>query len=149
NSDGTTMVYTEESGSRPSEIFRALSSGGSGVALTHLNDALLARFALTPLEEISVDSADKTKVHSFIVKPPDFTPGRKYPVLFLIHGGPQGEWGESWTYRWNAQVFAGAGYVVVLPNPRGSVGYGQKFTDDINGDWGGKPFDDIMAVVDY
>ena len=60
----------------------------------------------------------------------------------LIHGGPQGEWGESWTYRWNAQVFAAAGYVVVMPNPRGSIGYGQKFTDDINQDWGGKPFDD-------
>ena len=67
----------------------------------------------------------------------------------LIHGGPQGEWGESWTYRWNAQVFAGAGYVVVMPNPRGSFGYGQKFTDDINQDWGGKPYDDIMAVTDY
>ena len=67
----------------------------------------------------------------------------------LIHGGPQGEWGESWTYRWNAQVFAAAGYVVVMPNPRGSVGYGQKFTDDINQDWGGKPFDDLMAVTDY
>ncbi len=83
------------------------------------------------------------------MKPPGFNPAQKYPVLFLIHGGPQGAWGESWSYRWNAQVFAGAGYVVVMPNPRGSTGYGQKFIDDINGDWGGKPFDDIMAVVDY
>ncbi len=67
----------------------------------------------------------------------------------LIHGGPQGDWGQSWTYRWNAQVFAAAGYVVVMPNPRGSTGYGQKFIDDINHDWGGKPFDDIMAVTDH
>jgi dipeptidyl aminopeptidase/acylaminoacyl peptidase len=70
-------------------------------------------------------------------------------VLLLIHGGPQGFWGHSWTYRWNAQVFAAAGYVVVMPNPRGSTGYGQKFIDEINGDWGGRAFDDIMAVADY
>jgi dipeptidyl aminopeptidase/acylaminoacyl peptidase len=148
SADGRTMIYTEESGSRPSEIFRASSGGGAGVALTHMNDALLNSVALTPLEELWVDTADKARVHSFIIKPPNFTPGRKYPVVFLIHGGPQGAWGESWTYRWNAQVFASAGYVVVQPNPRGSTGYGQKFTDEINNDWGGKPYDDIMTVVD-
>jgi poly(3-hydroxybutyrate) depolymerase len=70
-------------------------------------------------------------------------------VLFAIHGGPEGDWGESWSYRWNAQVLAGAGYVVVLPNPHGSIGYGQAFTDAVNGDWGGKPYEDIMATVDY
>jgi dipeptidyl aminopeptidase/acylaminoacyl peptidase len=147
--DGRTMIYTEQSGSRPTEIFRATSSGGTGVALTHLNDALLSRVTLTPLEEIYVDSSDRTRIHAFIVKPPGFTESRKYPVLFLIHGGPEGEWGESWSYRWNAQAFSSAGYLVVMPNPRGSTGYGQKFIDEINGDWGGKPFDDIMAVVDY
>ena len=88
-------------------------------------------------------------MQSFMVKPPDFNPKRKYPVLMLIHGGPQGAWGQAWTYRWNAQVFAGAGYVVVMPNPRGSTGYGQKFIDEINGDWGGRAFDDIMAVADH
>jgi dipeptidyl aminopeptidase/acylaminoacyl peptidase len=147
-SDGRTMIYTEESGSRPLEIFRATSAGGAGIPLTHMNDALLESAALTPLEEMWVDTPDKSRVHSFIAKPPGFSPARKYPVVFLIHGGPQGAWGESWTYRWNAQVFASAGFVVVQPNPRGSTGYGQKFIDDINGDWGGKPFDDIMAVVD-
>ena len=146
--DGRTMIYTEQSGSRPTEIFRATSSGGTGVAMTHLNDALLNRSTLTPLEELWVDAPDKTRVHSFLVKPPDFSATRKYPVLFLIHGGPQGSWGEAWTYRWNAQVFASAGYLVVMPNPRGSTGYGQKFIDDINADWGGKPYEDIMAVVD-
>ena len=148
SADGRTMIYTEESGSRPAEIFRASSGGGAGVALTHMNDALLAGVTLTPLEELWVDTADKTRVHSFITKPPNFTAVRKYPVVFLIHGGPQGAWGESWTYRWNAQVFASAGYVVVQPNPRGSTGYGQKFIDEINSDWGGKPYDDIMTVVD-
>jgi dipeptidyl aminopeptidase/acylaminoacyl peptidase len=146
--DGRTMIYTEQSGSRPVEIYRANSGGGTGVALTHINDGLLASVALTPLEELWVDSADKSRVHSFIVKPPNFSPARKYPVLFLIHGGPEGAWGESWTYRWNAQVFASAGYVVVEPNPRGSTGYGQKFIDEINGDWGGRAYDDIMTVVD-
>jgi dipeptidyl aminopeptidase/acylaminoacyl peptidase len=146
--DGRTMIYSEQSGSRPVELFRASSSGGTGVALTHLNDALLGSAALTPLEELWVDSADKTRVHSFIIKPPNFSASRKYPVVFLIHGGPEGSWGESWTYRWNAQVFAAAGYVVVEPNPRGSTGYGQKFVDEINGDWGGRAYDDIMAVVE-
>jgi dipeptidyl aminopeptidase/acylaminoacyl peptidase len=69
--------------------------------------------------------------------------------MMLIHGGPQGFWGHAWTYRWNAQVFAGAGYVVVMPNPRGSTGYGQKFIDEINNDWGGRAFDDVMAVADH
>ena len=151
--DGKTMIYTEESGSRPIEIFRATSNGGAGVALTHLNDALLSRVTLTPLEELWTDLPDKTpgtktKIHAFVTKPPNFSPTQKYPVMFLIHGGPQGAWGESWTYRWNAQVFAGAGYLVIQPNPRGSTGYGQKFIDDINNDWGGKPYTDIMAVVD-
>jgi len=147
--DGKTMIYTAESGSTPTEIYRTSSAGGSPVALTHLNDALLAQQALTPLEDFWVDSADKTRIQSFLVKPPNFRPTGKYPILFLIHGGPEGDWGESWTYRWNAQVFASAGYVVVMPNPRGSTGYGQKFTEDIRDDWGGKPFEDIMAVVDH
>jgi len=149
NSDGSTMVYTEQSGSRPTEIYRANSSGGSGIALTHLNDSLLSGAVLTPLEDVWVDAPDRTRIQSFIVKPPGFSESRKYPVLFLIHGGPQGAWGETWTYRWNAQVFASAGYLVVMPNPRGSTGYGQKFIDEINGDWGGKAYDDIMAVVDH
>jgi dipeptidyl aminopeptidase/acylaminoacyl peptidase len=149
NSDGSFMIYSEQSGSRPTELFRASSGGGTGVPLTHLNDILLANSALRPLDELSVDSPDKTRIHAFVVKPPDFSESRKYPVLFLIHGGPQGAWGETWSYRWNPQVFASAGYLVVMPNPRGSTGYGQKFIDDINGDWGGKVYDDIMAVVDH
>jgi len=143
------MVYLEESGAHPPEIYRASSRGGSGIPLTHLNDSVTNMYQLTLLERISVDGADGSKVESFVVKPPDFNPSIRYPVLFLLHGGPQGEWGESWTYRWNAQVFAGAGYVVVLPNPHGSVGYGQAFTDAINGDWGGRVYTDIMATADY
>jgi dipeptidyl aminopeptidase/acylaminoacyl peptidase len=146
--DGKTMVYTQQSGMSPVEIFRASSSGGAGVALTHLNDQVLNSFQLTPLEESWTDAPDGARVQSFTVKPFGFQPNHKYPVLMLIHGGPQGFWGHAWTYRWNAQVFAAAGYLVVMVNPRGSTGYGQKFIDEINNDWGGRAFDDIMAVTD-
>jgi dipeptidyl aminopeptidase/acylaminoacyl peptidase len=149
SADGKTIIFTRQSGSSPVEICKAISTGGAAVALTHLNDDLLSQYQLTPFEDFWVASKDNVQIQSFVVKPPNFDPAIKYPVLFLIHGGPEGEWDESWTYRWNAQVFAGAGYVVVMPNPRGSFGYGQKFTDDINQDWGGKPFDDIMAATDY
>jgi dipeptidyl aminopeptidase/acylaminoacyl peptidase len=148
-SDGKTMIYSSQSGSAPTEIYRAASAGGAPVPLTHLNDALLAQYDLPQLEEFWVDSADRARVQSFVVKPPNFSVSTKYPVLFLIHGGPEGEWGESWSYRWNAQVMAAAGYLVVMPNPRGSTGYGQKFTEDIKDDWGGKPYQDIMAAVDH
>jgi dipeptidyl aminopeptidase/acylaminoacyl peptidase len=146
--DGRTMIYTESSGSSPLEIFRVNASGGASVGLTHLNDAILASTYLGPLEEMWTETTDRTRVQSFIIKPPGFTEARRYPVMLLIHGGPQGSWGESWSYRWNAQVFAGAGYVVVMPNPRGSTGYGQKFVDEISADWGGKAYSDLMTVTD-
>jgi dipeptidyl aminopeptidase/acylaminoacyl peptidase len=147
-SDGKTLVFTRQSGSFPPEIVRASSGGGAPVPLTHLNDDVLGGHQLTPLEELFTDLEDGTQIQSFVVKPPGFDPGKKYPALMLIHGGPQGEWGEAWSYRWNAQVFAADGYVVVMPNPHGSFGYGQAFTDAVNHDWGGKPYDDIMAVTD-
>ncbi len=146
---GRTMIYTQQSGSRPVEIFSGSASGGAPVALTNLNYSVLERCQLTPFEDFRVDGPGQTPVQSFLLKPPDFDPGKRYPVIFLIHGGPQGAWGESWSYRWNAQVFAGAGYIVVMPNPRGSIGYGQKFTDDINLDYGGKVYEDIMTVVEH
>jgi dipeptidyl aminopeptidase/acylaminoacyl peptidase len=142
--DGETMIYTQQSGSKPTEIFKATAGAGTGVALTHFNDLAIQNSTVRPLEEMTVNG-----IQTFIVKPPDFSATKKYPVLFLIHGGPQGAWGETWSYRWNPQVFASAGYLVVMPNPRGSTGYGQKFIDDINGDWGGKVYDDIMAVADH
>jgi dipeptidyl aminopeptidase/acylaminoacyl peptidase len=145
--DGRVMVYTEHSGSRPIEIFKT-TSRATPTPLTKINDALLAQYEIPNLEELVVEGAEKAKVSSFILKPAGFDPKQKYPVLFLIHGGPQGAWGHSWSYRWNPQVFAGAGFVVVMPNPRGSTGYGQKFTDEVSDDWGGKVYDDIMAVVD-
>ena len=147
--DGKTMIYVDQSGSHPAEINKATSKGGAGVALTRLNEGVLNTYELPALERISVDGAEGAKIESFVVKPPGFNPSNKYPVVFLIHGGPEGDWGESWSYRWNAQVFAGAGYVVIEPNPHGSIGYGQAFTDAVNGDWGGRAYEDIMATADY
>jgi dipeptidyl aminopeptidase/acylaminoacyl peptidase len=147
--DGKTIVYTRQSGSSPIEICKVTSAGGNEVAMTHLNDAFLNQFQLTPLEDFYVAGAEGAQIQTFLVKPPNFDPATKYPAIMLIHGGPQGEWGEAWTYRWNAQVMAGAGYVVAMPNPRGSFGYGQKLTDDVNLDWGGRAYDDIMASTDY
>lgn len=147
--DGRTLVYSEMSGASPAELYKASSGGGAPAPVTRLNEKLLAELDLRPLEDFTVSGSDGAAVHSFLLKPPSFDAAKKYPVLFLIHGGPQGAWGESFSYRWNPQVFAAAGFVVVMPNPRGSTGYGTKFTDDINGDWGGRVYEDIMAVADY
>jgi dipeptidyl aminopeptidase/acylaminoacyl peptidase len=81
-----------------------------------------------------------------MVKPPDFDPSRKYPVVFLVHGGPQGAWSDNFHYRWNYNMFAAPGYVVVAPNPRGSTGFGQQFTDEISRDWGGRVYTDLMMA---
>lgn len=145
--DGKTLVYSEMSGSSPVELYRAASGGGAPLPITRLNDAVLQEHELQRLEDFTVAGAEGAPVHSFLLKPPGFDSNKKYPVLFLIHGGPQGAWGESFSFRWNPQVFASAGFVVVMPNPRGSTGYGTKFTDEINGDWGGKVYEDIMAVA--
>jgi dipeptidyl aminopeptidase/acylaminoacyl peptidase len=117
--------------------------------VTHLNDDLIDQFDLPKLENFWFTAADKTKVQGFLIRPPAFDPAKKYPVKFLIHGGPQGAWGDSWSYRWNPELFAANGYVVVMINPRGSTGYGQAFVDGVNGDWGGKPFTDLMTGLDY
>jgi dipeptidyl aminopeptidase/acylaminoacyl peptidase len=118
-------------------------------SVTHLNDALLAQLDLPKMESFWFTAEDGVKVQGFLIKPPAFDPARKYPVKFLIHGGPQGAWGDMWSYRWNAELFAANGYVVVMINPRGSTGYGQAFVDGVNGDWGGKPFTDLMQGLDY
>jgi dipeptidyl aminopeptidase/acylaminoacyl peptidase len=117
--------------------------------ITHLNDALLAELDLPKMESFWFTAGDGTKEQGFIIRPPGFDAAKKYPVKFLIHGGPQGAWGEAWSYRWNAELFAANGYVVVMINPGGSTGYGQAFVDRVNGDWGGKPFTDLMSGLDY
>jgi dipeptidyl aminopeptidase/acylaminoacyl peptidase len=131
-----------------SEII-SLPMGGTRTPLTHLNDALLSQLDLPKMESFWFTAKDTTKLQGFIIRPPGFDAAKKYPVKFLIHGGPQGAWGDSWSYRWNAELFAANGYVVVMINPRGSTGYGQAIVDGVNGDWGGKPFTDLMEGLDY
>jgi dipeptidyl aminopeptidase/acylaminoacyl peptidase len=118
-------------------------------SVTHLNDAVLSQISMSPLENFWFTGALKAKVQGFLIKPPNFDAKQKYPVKFLIHGGPEGAWGDSWTYRWNAQLFAANGYVVVMINPTGSTGYGQAFTQAIQADWGGRPYEDLMKGLDY
>ena len=117
--------------------------------LTHLNDAVLSQVAMSPLELFWFTGAHGDQVEGFLVKPPNFDASKKYPVKFLIHGGPEGAWGDDWSYRWNPELFAANGYVVIMINFHGSTGYGQKFVDAINGDWGGAPFEDLMKGLDY
>jgi dipeptidyl aminopeptidase/acylaminoacyl peptidase len=147
--DGRTLVVTRTAFTHPPEIYRVGVDGSNPTPVTRVNDSLLAGFGLRPAESVSYTGAAGKAVQAWIVKPPDFDPARKYPLLVLIHGGPQGAWTDSWTYRWNAEVFAAAGYVAFLPNPRGSSGFGQEFMDDINADWGGRAYEDIMKGTDY
>ncbi|MDQ6859581.1 MAG: S9 family peptidase, partial [Verrucomicrobiota bacterium] len=145
---GNQLFFARMSISAPNEIWRL--DGNQPVAVTHMNDALLAQIDMPAMEAFTFKGANNDDVQGFIIKPPGFDTSKKYPLKFLIHGGPQGAWGNSWTYRWNAELFAATGnYVVVMINFHGSTGYGQKFTDAISGDWGGKPYDDLMKGVDY
>jgi len=151
-SDGI-LYFTRMSIQAPNEIWRLDLSRGhdtNPIAVTHMNDALLSQIDMQPLESFTFKGANNEDVQGFMVKPPGFDPNKKYPLKFLIHGGPQGAWGNEWTYRWNAELFAATGnYVVVMINFHGSTGYGQKFTDSISGDWGGKPYVDLMKGLDY
>ena len=117
--------------------------------ITSLNDALLAPIDLPKLEAFWFAGAEGTKVEGFILRPPGFDAGKKYPVKFVMHGGPQTALGDSWSYRWNWELLAADGYVVVGINRRGSTGYGQKFVDEVSGDWGGRAYEDLMKGLDY
>jgi dipeptidyl aminopeptidase/acylaminoacyl peptidase len=144
--DGRTLYFKRSSLARPADIY-ALPRGGAAQQLTHDNDALLQSLALSTAQDYWYKGAEGTNVQALIVRPPNFDATKKYPALVLIHGGPQGAWSDSWGYRWNPQMFAARGYVVFMPNPRGSTGFGQKFVEDISGDWGGKAYVDIMNGV--
>ena len=130
---------------RPPEVWR-FSRDGKPQKLTSFNDAQYARLDLGALDEQWTDSQDGSKVHSWLLKPPGL--GKSAPLLLLIHGGPESSWEDAWTMRWNAAVFAARGYVVLMPDPHGSLGYGQKFKEEIGGDWGGLPYTDLMTAVD-
>jgi dipeptidyl aminopeptidase/acylaminoacyl peptidase len=149
SSDGNTLAIVRTSLTLPAEVFAMdFKKSSTPRQLTHHNDMLLSQLELVPPEAFWFEGADKAKVEGFIIRPPHFDAARKYPALFLIHGGPQGAWTDAWGYRWNQQVMAAGGYVVVMVNPRGSTGYGQKFTAEISRDWGGRVYEDLMKGLD-
>jgi dipeptidyl aminopeptidase/acylaminoacyl peptidase len=144
-----TLYVTRMSIDAPNEIWSYSLPDARPAPVTHMNDALLSQIDMQPMESFMFKGADNADVQGLIIKPPGFDPNKKYPLKFLIHGGPQGAWGNDWSYRWNPELFAADGYVVVMINPRGSTGYGQAFTDAVSRDWGGKPFVDLMRGLDY
>jgi dipeptidyl aminopeptidase/acylaminoacyl peptidase len=135
----------------PTELYKLdlTSQGAEAEPLTSINQPVLSQVHTAPLEPFWFVGGAKEKVHGFVLTPPDFDKSKKYPLKYLIHGGPQGAWGDSWSYRWNPQLFAADGYVVAMINFHGSTGYGQPFTDSIRADWGGKPYVDLMNGLDY
>jgi dipeptidyl aminopeptidase/acylaminoacyl peptidase len=149
SSDGRTMAFTRSSLALPTEVFAANSDGSGARQLTQSNANLLAQLDLDKGEDFEYDGALKSKIHGFLLKPPQFDKSKKYPMILLIHGGPQGAWLDSWGYRWNPQMWAARGYVTVLINPHGSTGYGQAFTEQITGEWGGAVYEDLMKGVDH
>jgi dipeptidyl aminopeptidase/acylaminoacyl peptidase len=146
--DGKTLLLTRSSLAQPAELFVAASDGTELKQITHANDALVAKLDMKGAEKFWVDGAEGTRVEAMLVRPSNFDAKKRYPVLVLLHGGPQTMWGDSWGYRWNAQLFSAAGYATLMINRRGSTGYGQKFTDQITGDWGGKAYVDVIKGVD-
>src|SRR5438094_10533419 len=117
--------------------------------VTDMTAAQLWKIVMQPLESVTLKVDNDEEVQGFLVKLQGFVPNKKYPLKLLIHGGPQGAWGNPWTYRWNAELFAAHGYAAVMINFHGSTGYGQKFTDSLSGDWGGKPYVDLSKALEY
>ncbi|HKE04747.1 MAG TPA: S9 family peptidase [Blastocatellia bacterium] len=149
SSDGKALAFTRSSLTMPAEVFAANSDGTGARQLTQANANLLAQLDLNKGEDFEFAGALKAKIHGFIVKPPQFDKTKKYPMILIIHGGPQGAWLDNWGYRWNPQMWAARGYVAVLINPHGSTGYGQAFTEQISGAWGGAVYEDLMKGVDH
>ena len=131
--DGSTLVFSRSSMTTPNEVYRANIDGSGVTELSKTNDAFISSFNLKPAEEVTWTGGLGRKVAGWIIKPANFNPRKKWPLVVLIHGGPQGAWNDNWGYRWNPQVWANNGYVVFTPNPRGSTGYGQQFVNEISG----------------
>ncbi len=152
---GKHLAYTRASLQAPNEVFVQPTDdeprpGNDTMArnVSQANKSLLAELDLPKPESVKVP-VEGAEMQMWILKPPGFDPNKKYSLVYLVHGGPQGAWNDAWSFRWNPEVWAARGYVVAGPNPRGSTGFGQKFTDEITGDWGGKCYDDLMKGVDY
>ena len=141
---GDTLAYTWENLKSPAQAFVARADGSAARQVTRNNEEKLAGIAFGDFEQFNFKGWNDETVHGYVVKPANYEEGKRYPVAFLIHGGPQGSFGNNFHYRWNAQTYAGAGFAVVMIDFHGSTGYGQAFTDSISGDWGGKPLEDLQ-----
>ena len=144
--DGNHLLLTRTSVNEPVEIWK-YTLGGKLERLTYFNKKIEEEYDIRPAEEHWVKGTDGAPIHVFIIKPHDFNPKKKYPLILNIHGGPQQMWADSFRGDW--QIYPGAGYIVAFANPHGSPGYGQKFVRTISGDWGGKVMKDLMKVTDY
>jgi len=140
------VAYVKSRLTRPPDVYR-VSRDGAERQLTSDNDDWLRAVAMPAPESAVVTGAERTPVQYWLLKPPNFDPARRYPTVFLIHGGPQSAFNDAWSTRWNPALWAAQGWVIVAPNPRGSTGFGQRFVDEISQDWGGKVMTDIDAVV--
>ncbi|CAN5720467.1 S9 family peptidase [soil metagenome] len=141
------LVYARATMSTPAEVWTI--NGGRQIQITHHNDDLLARLELNTPESVAIPVEGGVKMQEWILKPPGFDESKKWPVAYIVHGGPQGSFSDDWYFRWNAQLWAAQGYVVVMPNFRGSSGWGQKYVEEISGDWGGKAYRDLVAGIEY
>ena len=141
---GNDIVFARSTLKAPADLFRLGASGGKETRVTKLNAARLTDAQMGDFEFFTFKGADNATVQGYVVKPVGFDKSKRYPVAFLIHGGPQGAFTNEFHYRWNPQTYAGAGFAVVAINFHGSTGYGQAFTDSISGDWGGKPLEDLQ-----
>ena len=144
-----TIACTRAALDQPAEVVTASTDRPGWENVSHANDELLAQLDLPKPESVTVDVEGDVDMQMWVLKPPGFDPNKKWPVVYMIHGGPQGAWSDGWSFRWNPELWAAQGYVIVLPNPRGSTGFGQKFTDEISGDWGGKCYRDLVAGIEY
>ncbi len=147
--DGNRLYLTQQAVDRPNEIFVYDLATAELQQLSFINQERLEPLVLSAVEEFWFESFDGKKAHALMVKPPNFSPEKKYPLLYLIHGGPQGMWSDRFHYRWNASMFAAPGYIVVMVNFRGSKGYGQAWCDAVSKNWGGGPYKDLMTGLDY
>jgi len=147
--EGRILYFKQQAANMPYEIFKLDITSGKIQQLTFINQKLLSQLMMNPVEDFWFTSFDGRKVHGLLVKPPFFDSSKKYPLIYLIHGGPQGMWSDNFHYRWNCQMFASPGYVVAMVNFRGSKGYGQEFCDLVSKDWGGGPYQDLMVGLDY
>ena len=146
---GGRLFFLQDSLTSPAELFAAAADGSDARPLTSVNGEHLAGLSLSEPEDFWFTGARKEKVHGWLLRPVAFKKSRRYPVAFMVHGGPQGAWTDRFHYRWNPQIYTAAGYMTLAINFHGSTGYGQAFTDSITGDWGGAPYEDLMKGLDH